>query len=49
METYHKIPKKRGFRELFLSKNDFKTCSAVSFPKKHPDFGGLEINRRYEV
>ena len=26
-------PKKGGFRELFLPKNDFKSCSAVSFPK----------------
>ena len=33
-----------GFRELFLPKNDFKTCSRVNFPKKHPDFGGLETN-----
>ena len=34
----------RGFWELFLSENDFKTCSAVNFPKKHVDFGGLETN-----
>ena len=27
-------PKKGHFRELFLPKNDFKTCSAVDFPKK---------------
>ena len=33
-----------GFRELFLPKNDFKTCSKVNFPKKHPDFGGLKTN-----
>ena len=33
-----------GFRELFLPENDFKTCSTVSFPKKHPDFGSLETN-----
>ena len=40
-------PKTGGFRELFLPENDFKTCSTVNFPKKHPDFGGLETNRRY--
>ena len=28
-------PKKGHFRELFLPKNDFKTCSAVDFPKKN--------------
>ena len=33
-----------SFRELFLPENDFKTCSAVNFPKKHPDFEGLETN-----
>ena len=27
-------PKIEGFRKLFLSKNDFKTCSAVNFSKK---------------
>ena len=37
-------PKTRGIRELFLPENDFKTCSAVNFPKKHPDCGGLETN-----
>ena len=26
-------PKEGGFRELFLPENDFKTCSAVKFPK----------------
>ena len=25
--------KTRGFRELFLPENDFKTCSTVNFPK----------------
>ena len=42
-------PKTGGFRELFLPENDFKTCSTVNFPKKHPDFGGLETNQRYEI
>ena len=42
-------PKPGGFRDLFLPENDFKTCSAVNFPKKHPDFGGLETNRRHEI
>ena len=41
--------KKGGFRELFLPKNDFKTCSAVNFQKKHVDFGGLETNQRHEI
>ena len=27
--------KKGGFREFFLPKNGFKTCSAVNFPKQH--------------
>ena len=26
-------PEKGGFRELYLPKNDFKTCSTVNFPK----------------
>ena len=26
-------PKAGAFRELFVPKNDFKTCSAVNFPK----------------
>ena len=38
-----------GFRELFLPENYFKTCSSVNFLKKHPDFGGQEINRTYEI
>ena len=37
-------PKPVGYCELFLAENDFKTCSTVNFPKKHPDFGGLETN-----
>ena len=42
-------PKTGGFKELFLSENDFKTCSTVNFPEKHPDFGGLEANQRHEI
>ena len=42
-------PKTGGFRELFLSENDFKTCSTVNFPKIHPDFGGLETNERHKI
>ena len=42
-------PKTGSFRELFLPENDFKTCSAVNFPKKHPDFGGLETNQRHKI
>ena len=37
-------PKTGCFRELFLPENDFKTCSAVNFPRKHPDFAGLKTN-----
>ena len=33
---------------LFLAENDFKTSSAVDFPKKRPDFGDLEANQRHE-
>ena len=29
-------PKTHSFKKLFLPKNDFKTCSAVNFLKKHP-------------
>ena len=36
----------QGF--LFLAENDFKTNSAVDFPKKRPDFGDLEANQRHE-
>ena len=43
------FPKIRGFRELFLPENDFKTCSTVNFPKTHPRLGGLEINGRHEI
>ena len=38
-----------GFRESFLSENDFKTCLTVNFRKIHPDFGGLEINQRHKI
>ena len=38
-------PKTGGFRELFLPESDFKTSSAVNFPKKHPDFGGLDTQK----
>ena len=41
-------PKTGGFRE-FLLENDFKSCSTVNFPKKHPNFGALETNQRYEI
>ena len=33
-----------GSKELFLPEDDFKTCSAVNFPKNHADFGGPETN-----
>ena len=43
--------KKRGFRELFLPKNDFKTCSAVSQktsrfwrPKNQPKIWSFVLN-----
>ena len=48
MEDYQKNPKTGGFTELLLPENDFKTCSTGNFPKKHPDFGGLETNRRHK-
>ena len=41
--------KKWGSRKLLLPKNDFKTSSIKNIPKKHPDFGGLETNKRYET
>ena len=50
--TNRRLPhtlKTGGFRELFLPGNDFKTCSTVNFPKKHPDFGGLKTNQRHEI
>ena len=48
MEDDHKIQKK-GFRGLFLPKNDLKTWSAVIVPKKQAEFGGLETKWRHEV
>ena len=41
--------KSGGFREPFLPEVDLKTSSAVNFPKRHPDFGGLETNQRHET
>ena len=38
-----------GFRELFLSKNDFKTFSAVNFRQKASRIWILETNQRYEI
>ena len=35
--------------ELFLSENDFQTSSSKVFPKKYPDFGGLETSLRHEI
>ena len=35
-------------RDLFLPEKDFKTSSALNFPKKYPVFGGLETNERHE-
>ena len=46
VKTITKFKKTGGFRELFLSENYFKSCSTVSFPKKHPDFGGLKTSER---
>ena len=37
-----------GSGELCLPENDFQTSSTKNFPK-HPDFGGLETNRRHEI
>ena len=48
MEEDQKI-QRRGSKELFLPKNDFKTFSVVKFPKKHPNFGGLETNQKQEI
>ena len=40
-------PKIGACRDLFLPESDIKTSSAVNFPKKHPDFGDLEIYQRH--
>ena len=37
-------PKTVASRELFLPENEIKASFAVNFPKKHPEFGALEIN-----
>ena len=42
-------PNARGSRELFLMANDFKTCYAVNFPKRLPDFGHLDTSQRHEI
>ena len=42
-------PKTGGSRELFLPKNNFKTCSTSNFPKRHEYFGGLETSQRHEI
>ena len=39
-------PEAEGPRELFLPENNFKTCNTVSFLKKHPDFGDLDMKFR---
>ena len=44
MDNYHKIQEKGALGNYFCL-NDFKSCSAVNFPKKHADFGGLETNQ----
>ena len=36
-------------RGLCLPESDFKTSSAVNFPKRHPEFGGPETNQRHEI
>ena len=41
--------KTRGFRELFLPENDFKTCSTENLLKRHPDIGGLQTNQKHEI
>ena len=38
-----------GSEELFLPENNFQNSSTKKFPKKHPDCGGLETNRRQEI
>ena len=36
-------------RDLFMAESDFKTNFPVNFPKKYPDFEGLETNQRHET
>ena len=38
-----------GSMELFLPEKDFQISSRKFFPKKHPDFRGLETNQRHEI
>ena len=42
-------PKTGATRDLFLPESNFRSSSAVKFPKIHPDFGGLETNQRHET
>ena len=42
-------PKRGSFRELYFQENGLKTRYTVYSSKKHPDFGGLEINGRHEI
>ena len=35
--------------EYFLPENDFQSSSTKIFPKKYPDFGGLETNENHEI
>ena len=42
-------PKTVGSRESFLPEKNFKTWNTVNFLIKHPDFGCLKINLRYEI
>ena len=41
--------KTEGSKKLSLPENDFQTNSTKNFPKKHPDFGGLETNRIHKI
>ena len=47
-KAVRKSKKTGGSREVFLPENDFQTSFTVNFPKKHPDFEGLETNQRHE-
>ena len=51
IDDYLKIQRENteGSRELFLPENDFKTCSTVNVPNKHPDSEGLETKQRQET
>ena len=41
-------PKNKGFRELFLSENDFKTSSTVNFPKNIQILEGWKLTKYIE-